>query len=110
MPVLRTPTLYAEDNSVAGQALGLAFQLLDSDGRSFVATEGLSVLPVVQFPQGGSSSSSNSNIRVVLPLCSMEPDLTGSGIGNCLGTVPASYFPGAGSTTTASVMLTAYIG
>ena len=109
MPVLRTPTLYAEDNSVAGQALGLAFQLLDADGRSFVATEGLSVLPVVQFPQGGSSSSSG-NIRVVLPPCSMEPDLAGSGIGNCLGTVPASYFPGPGSTTTASVMLTAYIG
>lgn len=101
VPVLRTPVLYAEDNGIAGQALGLAFQLLDADGRSFVATEGLSVLPVVQHQGGG---------RAVLLACSMEPDLAGSGIGNCLGTVPASLFPGPGSTSTASVTLTAYIG
>jgi hypothetical protein len=38
LPVLRTPTLYAEDNDVAGQAVGMAMQVSDADGRTFVST------------------------------------------------------------------------
>ena len=34
---------------MAGQALGLALQLFDVSGRSFVATQGLSIYPVVRF-------------------------------------------------------------
>ena len=37
-------------------------------------------------------------------------DLPGSGVGNCLGTVPSLYFPGPGGTAVAEVTLRAYSG
>ncbi|GAX72759.1 hypothetical protein CEUSTIGMA_g215.t1 [Chlamydomonas eustigma] len=109
--LLRTPTLYAEDNDSAGQSLGLAIQLFDSQSRTWVSTQGLSALPILSLPPSMGSSSQGSSSQVVLPSCSLSSSLpVGSGVGNCFGAVPLSSFPGAGSSATANVTLKVYIG
>ena len=71
--------------------------------------QGLTVYPVIQFP--AESVPSDVNNMLVLPPCILADDLpAGSSVGNCLGYVPAAYFPGPGGSSSASVVLQAYVG